>query len=208
MVKKYKPTKRPLNTPLNKTDKRVWDTVKKTVKPLVGKQGENESITMEGLLSEYTDGGDYMEKPPLKDPTFKQAVGDTLQKIADTDPKFTPTTTIDRTYDLQHGDVSQMHKSHGKRFLRGQIPIEARLDLHGMTQNMAHRCLNEFIEESYIRGLRKIIVVTGKGQGILKNQTPRWLNDPVLRRFILSFSYAQPRDGGDGALYVLLRKNK
>ena len=216
-MKKQKPPKNPTktnNSPLNKTDKRVWDTVKKTVKPL-----DNESITMADLLSDYTDDITAHKKSTpianssLADSTFKQAVGDIVQKIAHHNPRFsaqTPIdqTTIDRIDDLQHGDVSQMHKSHGKRFLRGQIPIEARLDLHGMTQNIAHKCLNEFIEQSYIRGLRKVIVVTGKGQGILKNQTPRWLNDPMLRRFILSFSYAQPRDGGDGALYVLLRKNK
>ena len=202
MVKKYKP-----KTPLNKTDKRVWDTVKKTVKPI-----DNEQTKMADLLSEYADTTPK-KSPPLKcnslaDSTFKQAVGDVMGKIANKDPKFTPNITIDRTDDLKHGDISQMHKSQGKRFLRGQLPVEATLDLHGMTQDSAHRRLNEFIRHAHMRGLRKVIVVTGKGQGILKNQTPRWLNDPVLRPFILSFSYAQPRDGGDGALYVLIRKNK
>ena len=224
MVKKQKPPqsqkKSAPQSPLNKTDKRVWDTVKKTVKPLKTKQGENETAKMESLLSEYTDN-DFNKKSskkphktgidkgsPLADSTFKQAVGDVLQKIAGNHPKFNPQSTIDALDDLQHGDVSQMHKSQGKRFLRGQLPIEARLDLHGMTQDVAHRSLSTFIEQSHRRGLRKVIVVTGKGQGILKNQTPKWLNDPILRRFILSFSYAQPRDGGDGALYVLLRKNR
>ena len=207
--------KNPPKTPLNKTDKRVWDTVKKSVKPI-----EHENSKMADLLSEYADT-DPKNPTPIKGapPTnspFKQTVGDIMGKITNKDPKFTPnvtpsvtpSVTIDRINDLTHGDISNMHQSQGKRFLRGQLPVEATLDLHGMTQDRAHRQLNEFIQHAHMRGLRKVIIITGKGQGILKNQTPRWLNDPILRPFIVSFSYAQPRDGGDGALYVLIRKNR
>ena len=208
MVKKYKPPKKPNQTPLNKTDKRVWDTVKKTVKPI-----EHQPNQMETLLSDYMDTEGLQKNTPavnapLKHSAFQQAVGGVMQKIAHNNAKLSPNITIDRVDDLQHGDISNVHKSQGKRFLRGQLPVEASLDLHGMTQDRAYERLHQFIKQAYGRGLRKVIVVTGKGQGILKNQTPRWLNDPSLRPFILSFSYAQPRDGGDGALYVLIRKNK
>lgn len=97
------------------------------------------------------------------------------------------------------------------RLRRGRLRPEARLDLHGLTQDKAHRALNRFIDRAQSSGVRSLIIITGKGRvseggGILRNQVPRWLNAPEIRPRILAFSPAQPRDGGDGALYVLLRR--
>ncbi|MBK20522.1 MAG: hypothetical protein CMM52_16960 [Rhodospirillaceae bacterium] len=97
------------------------------------------------------------------------------------------------------------------RLKRGQIRPEARLDLHGLTQENAHRELVSFIVEAQASGKRSVIVITGRGRlseggGVLRNQTPNWLNAPALRARIIAFATAQPRDGGTGALYVLLRR--
>jgi len=92
---------------------------------------------------------------------------------------------------------------------RGRYPIEARLDLHGMTQEEAHRALSGFVVRSRAAGRRVVLVITGHGRvsgGILKAAVPRWLNEPELRRHVLAITGAQPRDGGTGALYLLLRK--
>ncbi|MBT5050537.1 MAG: DNA mismatch repair protein MutS [Rhodospirillaceae bacterium] len=99
------------------------------------------------------------------------------------------------------------------RFKRGQMRPEGRLDLHGMVQTEAHRALNSYVAQAQSSGLRCIIVITGKGRvseggGVLRNQVPQWLNSPALRPLILAFTPAQPRDGGDGALYVLLRRKR
>ena len=205
-MKKSKPKSKGRKSLLNKTDKRVWDTVKKTVTPIEHDYNEQ----MQDLLSDFdTDVGQVennLPVLPLDNVEFQKTIGDIYKKISQSDGNFKPNVHIDYADELEHGDITQMHKTQGKRFLRGQLPIEARLDLHGMTQDIAHDQLNRFIKTAYTRGLRKVIVVTGKGKGILKTQTPRWLNDSELRPYILSFSYAQPRDGGDGALYVLLRK--
>ena len=91
------------------------------------------------------------------------------------------------------------------------MEIDGRLDLHGMTQDAAHAALNGFVLRAYDAGRRCLLVITGKGQaggGVLKTEGPRWLNLPVLRSKILGFSYAQPKDGGDGALYVLLKRHR
>ncbi|MGE0259715.1 MAG: Smr/MutS family protein [Alphaproteobacteria bacterium] len=96
-----------------------------------------------------------------------------------------------------------------ERLRRGRFPIEARLDLHGMTQAEAHRALAGFVSGSRAIGRRVVLVITGHGRisgGILKSAVPRWLNEPELRRHMLAMTRAQPCDGGAGALYLLLRK--
>lgn len=101
------------------------------------------------------------------------------------------------------------------RLRRGQLAIEARLDLHGMTQAEAHRALAGFVAKSHAAGKRVLLVVTGKGtrpgadgspSGVLRRTVPRWLAEPALRPLVLATAAALPRDGGDGALYLLLRR--
>jgi DNA-nicking Smr family endonuclease len=109
-----------------------------------------------------------------------------------------------------------LDRASAERLKRGKYSIDARLDLHGMTQDMAHRALDSFIGGAAKEGLRCVIVITGKGlrggaegtadTGILRNAVPRWLNEANLRPKVLAFTTAQPRDGGGGALYVLLRR--
>jgi DNA-nicking Smr family endonuclease len=96
-----------------------------------------------------------------------------------------------------------------ERVKRGRRPIEARLDLHGMTQAEAHSALARFVSGSSAAGRRCVLVITGHGRfsgGILKQAVPRWLNEPGMRRHLLAIAPAQPQHGGAGALYVLLRR--
>jgi DNA-nicking Smr family endonuclease len=96
-----------------------------------------------------------------------------------------------------------------ERLKRGRYPVEAHLDLHGMTQAEAHRALTGFITRSRAAGRRCVLVITGHGRmsgGVLKAAVPRWLAEPGLRPYVLAITPAQPRAGGDGALYVLLRR--
>ena len=114
---------------------------------------------------------------------------------------------------LRHGDVTELDRRTGQRFKRGQLPIEGRLDLHGMTQAEAHRALGAFIARHCAAGRRCVIVVTGKGVnkeggGVLRNAVPRWLNEVPNRDKVLAFEYARQRDGGAGALYVLLKRKR
>lgn len=100
-------------------------------------------------------------------------------------------------------------RASAERLKRGRLAIEARLDLHGMTQDEAHRAVSGFVAGSRAAGRRCVLVITGRGLaggGILRSAVPRWLDEPGLRRHILAIAPAQPRDGGGGALYVLLRR--
>jgi len=106
---------------------------------------------------------------------------------------------------------SGIDRANAERLKRGHYAIEARLDLHGKTQAEAHHALAAFVYRSSEAGQRCVLVITGRGlgpngPGVLKSAVPRWLEDPALRRKILAIAPAQPRDGGAGALYLLLRR--
>ena len=97
-----------------------------------------------------------------------------------------------------------------RRLARGQLPAAEELDLHGMRVEHARKALAGFLEECRRRRLRCVRIVTGKGLGsrgaapVLKGQVDRWLR---LRPEVLAFCSAIPRDGGTGAVYVLLRRD-
>jgi DNA-nicking Smr family endonuclease len=80
-----------------------------------------------------------------------------------------------------------------------------------MTQAQAHRALTIFIAACHDAGRRCVLIITGRGSGsngpgVLRGSVPRWLEEPELRRRILAAAPAQPRHGGAGATYVLLRR--
>jgi DNA-nicking Smr family endonuclease len=105
---------------------------------------------------------------------------------------------------------------------KGQTPIEARLDLHGLRQRDAHAQLHRFLATAQARGLRHVLVITGKGEspveatsfyqeeerGVLKNAVPQWLASGDFAPLVVSFSPAPRRLGGEGALYVRVRKGR
>jgi len=102
-------------------------------------------------------------------------------------------------------------KANAERLKRGKHPVEARLDLHGMTQDEAHRALAIFIRGARVAGKRCVLVITGRGRlggGVLRAAVPRWLDEPEFRPHLLAIATAQPRDGGAGALYVMLRRTR
>ena len=96
---------------------------------------------------------------------------------------------------------------------RGRKEIDARLDLHGMTQTRAHRALFGFLQRAHSEGLGFVLVITGKGKmgaeserGVLRRQVPQWLSLPEFRSLVVGFEEAHIGHGGEGALYVRLRR--
>jgi DNA-nicking Smr family endonuclease len=105
-----------------------------------------------------------------------------------------------------------MDRRTAKRFKRGELTIDARIDLHGFTLEQAHAALGGFVRREHGRGSRCVVVVTGKGhhsgEGKIRRETPHWLNQPALRPLILAVTEARTRDGGTGAFYVLLKRRR
>ncbi|MFA7277016.1 MAG: Smr/MutS family protein [Pseudobdellovibrionaceae bacterium] len=100
----------------------------------------------------------------------------------------------------------QMGRAQRQRWQNGEEPFDARIDLHGLTQLAAHKRLVDFILSAHQNGNRSLLVITGKGRGIIRGAIGHWLEAPLLAGKILDFVQAQPKDGGEGALYILLRK--
>ena len=104
----------------------------------------------------------------------------------------------------------------------GKLAVEGRLDLHGMKQREAHAALRRFLKSAQAKGHRHVLVITGKGadrtalrsfyeeeeRGVLRQAVPQWLRLPDLAPIVVEFSAAPRRLGGEGALYVRLRRPK
>jgi len=116
------------------------------------------------------------------------------------------------------GDTTAIDGKNAKRFKRGEFAVDARLDLHGMTIPQAHAAVDSFIRRQQARGARCVVIVTGHGRGKggssdrpigrIRSEAPTWLNHPQLRPLILAVAEARPQDGGAGALYVMLKRDR
>ena len=108
-------------------------------------------------------------------------------------------------------NLKTMHHRKAERFRKGLLPLESVLDLHGLTQPQAHAALDLYIADCFARGLRAVLVITGKGnagEGVLKARVPDWLHMSPNSDRVLALTPARPRHGGTGALYVLLRRDR
>ena len=108
--------------------------------------------------------------------------------------------------------IGRRERSH---LSRGRKEIDGRLDLHGMTQTRAHRALLGFLQRAHHDGLTFVLVITGKGKmgseaerGVLRRQVPQWLSLPEFRALVVGFEEAGIGHGGEGALYVRVRRSR
>ncbi|MFM2042331.1 MAG: hypothetical protein RLY86_907 [Pseudomonadota bacterium] len=128
--------------------------------------------------------------------------------------------TVDRAPPLL-GAKAGLDRRTEDKVRRGRLPIDGRIDLHGMTQDRAHDTLLAFVRRSHAEGRRLLLVITGKGppgqdhdrraydgRGVLRSAVPRWLNEGSFRPMVLAVHQAQPQHGGSGALYVFLKRRR
>lgn len=122
--------------------------------------------------------------------------------------------------------LAALEKGLKRKLARGRAGVEARLDLHGMTQAAAHQRLSAFLHRAQADGLKLVVVITGKGapkrlrgleddpwrpdayaeRGVLRRVVPQWLSLPDMRPLVVGFEEAALPHGGAGALYVRIRK--
>lgn len=119
--------------------------------------------------------------------------------------------------ELVIGDTANIDGNLADKFVKGQLKIEARLDLHGLSEKEAFAKVRDFIIDSYHQGRRCVLIITGKGErvdpwweskGVIKQSFPRWLNHADIRPYLLSSAPAKPSDGGTGAFYCLLKRQR
>jgi DNA-nicking Smr family endonuclease len=132
----------------------------------------------------------------------------TLQPMA---PLLVDPKTIRKPADGRRlsGPLEGIEPNRKRKIAREHTPLEAKLDLHGLDQDRARPVLEAFLRRAWEDGHRAALVVTGKGKlgvGVLRARTPEWLAGPALRDIVAGVSPAEKRHGGDGALYVALKR--
>ncbi|MBP0617270.1 Smr/MutS family protein [Jiella mangrovi] len=98
-----------------------------------------------------------------------------------------------------------------RKIAKGRLAIDARIDLHEMTQSAAHAALSRFLAQAQAMGLRHVLVITGRGmpggsRGILRRVVPQWFASAPFRSLVSGFDSAERHHGGEGALYVRIRR--
>jgi len=154
--------------------------------------------------------GDHAAYEPLSEKCFGEA--QSRPPTGKPSPKIAPLPAPVRPAQPAIPPLAPLGRKLKQRITRGSHALDARLDLHGMTQAAAHHALLGFLRAAQGRGCRIVLVITGKGsgdpggeRGVLRRQVPHWLRLPEFRSLIVGFESAGVGHGGEGALYVRLR---
>ncbi|MBI5130760.1 MAG: Smr/MutS family protein [Rhodopseudomonas palustris] len=176
---------------LSEEERALWDSVAKQVKPLRGRPRLTKiEVPMPSPAAPAV-------KPPL--PVGSQQPVKRPVKLA------TP---------MSPPPLAALGRRERTHLSRGRKDIDARIDLHGMTQARAHHALLRFLQGASHDGLSFVLVITGKGsrlggdpeRGVLRRQVPHWLSLPEFRAYVIGFDEAAIGHGGEGALYVRVRR--
>ena len=174
---------------LSEEERALWESVAKQVKPLRKRQ--------------------RAPKPPAASPVTETKVA---AKPAASPRHVAPSRIVvpPKPEPPPLAPIGRRERSH---LSRGRKEIDARLDLHGMTQTRAHRALFGFLQRAHHDGLTFVLIITGKGKigaeserGVLRRQVPQWLGLPEFRSLVVGFEEAHIGHGGEGALYVRVRR--
>lgn len=194
---------------LHGEEEALWDHASRSIEPL--KRAKGRVHPAEELHGE----------PPVRPRTKSPAVA---APAAAPRPAKPSSATISAPAAKAAPPLAEIDRKKLKRVRSGRTEIDGRIDLHGMRQDEAHSALNAFLLRAQAKGWRWVLVITGKGRaqarddlqpfdmsaprdrGVLKRNVPRWLEEPELRPLVISFTTAAIEHGGEGALYVHLRK--
>ena len=187
---------------ISDADRDLWRKVTRDATPL------EESRRKQKAHVQDPDAGAPAEKPAPKKPAAKTAAP--RPKPTPSPPARPPRKAAPP---LEAGRAAGLDRRNLERLRRGQLPIEATLDLHGDTQAVARSRLDGFLASAQAAGRRCILVITGKGTpgrdtGVIRANLPRWLNEVPNRDRVLAFAQAQPNHGGAGAFYVLIKRKR
>jgi DNA-nicking Smr family endonuclease len=174
---------------LSEEERALWESVAKQVKPLRKKP----------RVAKAPAEADAAAAPAVTKPAASTPEPPASVKALRAKPEPPPLAPIGRR--------ERSHLSRGKK------QIDARLDLHGMTQTRAHHALSGFLHRAHSDGLTFVLIITGKGKigaeserGVLRRQVPQWLSLPEFRALVVGFEEAHVGHGGEGALYVRIRR--
>ena len=172
---------------LSEEERTLWESVARQIKPLRKKRRV----------------GKIAAPAPVLEPAAAKPVAS---------PRPIPTICAPKPSKPAVPPLAPLGRRQRSRLSKGHNQIDARLDLHGMTQVRAHRTLLGFLQRAHHDGLTFVLVITGKGvagnaeRGVLRRQVPQWLALPEFRTLVVGFEEAHIGHGGEGALYVRIRR--
>jgi len=168
-----------MKRPLKPEEARLWRAVASTVRPFAGRVLPPEPEPPPRPAA-------HAKPPPVAEPPRPAA---SARKIP--------------------GALHAIEPNRARRIVIGREPIGARLDLHGLDQDRARDALESFVVQAQLQGCRAVLVITGQGRsgsGVLRRRAPEWLGDSRMRGIVAGVSVADRRHGGEGALYVALKR--
>jgi len=187
---------------LSEEDQKLWDMIKQSAEPLHAVSYAPPAPAIQP------------KRPMVKTPRLIKP----FNMHGRSEPRLRFDLASDPMQPLTRAPQALDKRTH-ERLRKGKKSPEARIDLHGMTAAQAHGVLRDFILSSHARGLRLVLVITGKGSttrdeigimptrnGVLRHALPQWLGTPDMHPMILQISAAHMRHGGGGAYYVYLKK--
>lgn len=177
---------------LSTEDRILWGKVAKSTRPMPGRMADIEAF--EAALQAEAES----------EQTARTAKTKPLSPSAETQETPTP---VKQPAGRHH----PLERPVKRKIARGHLALEARIDLHGLIQSEAHSMLLDFLLRAHSRGLRHVLVITGKGssmgsEGALKRAVPLWFSKPEFRYLISSYEPAAQHHGGEGALYIRLSR--
>lgn len=194
------------NRGLSEEDRALWENVRRSVTPLTPTR---QRIVPTVPPAPSTPDPTPSEPPRRRSPSLDSKRSSGSKQSVDLAPSLS---------DRLDATPLRMDRKQFLRMKRGKTQPEARIDLHGMTLAQAHPALTRFLLDANDRGLRTVLVITGKGRagdemgpmpqrrGVLKQQVPHWLSSGPLRQIVQQVTEAHLRHGGAGAYYVRLRR--
>jgi len=210
----------------DRDDSDLWQRVAQTVTPLPSTTERLKDLERRRAAAAQPPSSAQTAKPAVskgnsKDKTVPRPSGTAT-------PLLSPGSGLPPLADPQpsaaRGRIAGLDRRTAERLRKGTFQIDARLDLHGLNREQAHAALRQRVRACHAAGLRCLLVITGKGNrgrtesdspyinpeppGRLKREVPGWLAAGDLAPLVLSTATAVPRDGGSGALYVLLRRRR
>lgn len=185
---------------VNEEERALWRHVTRSVTPL---RGRRKDAAAAAILTE-TETKPVRAASPRPSAAMPKPVAKSVPKSV-----FKPLLTTSEPA------LAPLDRRARQRLARGTQEIDARLDLHGRTQSEAHTTLLRFLHRAQADGAKTVLVITGKGavnsageRGVLKRQVPLWLALPEFRALVVGFGPAAIGHGGEGALYVRVRRGR
>lgn len=181
-----------------------------------GDEGQEDTLFFRAMqgVEQISGSGRQVQPPPPPAPDLPDDETDPEAKLMRQAMQGNVDFELELSEEYMHGFVRGLDSKIFQQLKAGRLSPEGHLDLHGQNADQALDALLFFMRESYLSGRRMVLVIPGRGKnsprglGILRQELQTWLTREPLRRIVLAFCTAQPKDGGTGAVYVLLRKMK